>query len=238
MVRMSAWRQMFEDRRSAGRQLGRTLQGLRASNPLVLALPRGGVPVAFEVAKAFGADLDVLLVRKIGAPGNEELGLGAVVDGHDPQIVWNDEALQRLKPSNRYLSAEVRRQLQEIERRRKLYFGGRRPPSVADRTVILVDDGIATGGTVRSALRALRRSRARRVILAVPVAPAQAIAALNPEADEVVCLATPEPFHAVGQHYGDFAQTTDEEVIALLTKSRAAARVGSADNDNAAVSSS
>jgi putative phosphoribosyl transferase len=219
---MSAWWQMFEDRRSAGQQLGRTLRGLRASNPLVLALPRGGVPVAFEVAKTLGAELDVLLVRKIGAPGNEEVGLGAVIDGHDPQIVWNDETLAASHASTQYLAAEVRRQLQEIERRRDRYFGGRQPPSVADRTVILVDDGIATGGTVRSALRALRRSGARRVILAVPVAPAQAIAALKPEADEVVCLATPEPFHAVGLHYADFAQTTDEEVIALLAQSRAA----------------
>src|ERR1019366_2187641 len=122
----------------------------------VLALPRGGVPVAFEVAKALGAELDVLLVRKIGAPGREELGIGAIIDGSHPQVVWNEETLRYLRPTKEYLAAETERQLREIERRRELYLGDRIPLPVGGRTVIVVDDGIATGGTVRIALRALR----------------------------------------------------------------------------------
>jgi putative phosphoribosyl transferase len=212
---------MFEDRRDAGQKLARALERFRGQNALVLALPRGGVPVAFEVARHLGAELDVLLVRKIGAPGQEEYGIGAVVDGRDPQIVWNDEALRVVRPSEGYKAAETARQLREIERRRQIYFAGRQAPSAKGRTVILVDDGIATGGTVRSALRALRRAQPTRLILAVPVAPPDAIEALRGEADEVICLATPEPFRAVGLHYGDFSQTSDEEVLALLSAARA-----------------
>jgi putative phosphoribosyl transferase len=190
------------------------------ADPLVLALPRGGVPVAFEVARALGAELDLLLVRKIGAPGQEELGLGALVDGNEPEVVWNEDAIRLVRPSPDYLAAETQRQLREIERRRKRYFGDRPAAVAKDRTVIVVDDGIATGGTVRSALRALRRAGARRLILAVPVCPRDAVAALREEADEVVCLAQPEPFYAVGLHYGDFEQTSDDEVAALLEQAR------------------
>jgi putative phosphoribosyl transferase len=222
---MPRW-QGFHDRRDAGRQLARALERFKGVNALVLALPRGGVPVAFEVASALRAELDVLLVRKIGAPGEAELGIGAVVDGSDPQIVWNEDALRVVRPSPAYQAAETQRQLQEIERRRQVYFAGRQAPSAHGRTVILVDDGVATGGTVTSALRALRRTGPARLILAVPVAPADAIEPLRREADEVVCLVTPEPFRAVGLHYEDFTQTSDEEVLALLSEARATPLTG------------
>ena len=216
--------QLFQDRRDAGRQLARALQRFRGMHPLILALPRGGVPVAFEVAKTLGAELDVLLVRKIGAPGQEELGIGAVVDGGDPQIVWNDDALRLLQPSQDYLAAETERQLREIERRRRVYFGDRLPSPAKGRTVIVVDDGIATGGTVKSVLRALRRTGPKRLVLAVPVAPLETVESLKEEADEVICLTTPEPFYAVGLHYADFDQTSDEEVTDLLAEARASPR--------------
>jgi putative phosphoribosyl transferase len=211
---------IFADRREAGRALARALMRYREEHPLVLALPRGGVPVAFEVARALGAELDLLLVRKIGAPGQEELGLGALVDGSEPEVVWNEDALRLVRPSQEYLAAETQRQLREIERRRKRYFGERLPAVAKGRTVIVVDDGVATGGTVRSALRALRRAGAKGVVLAVPVCPRDAVAGLREEADDVICLAAPEPFYAVGLHYGDFEQTSDDEVAALLEQAR------------------
>jgi putative phosphoribosyl transferase len=206
----------FIDRRDAGRQLATALGNYRQDRPLVLALPRGGVPVGFEVAIALGAPLDVLLVRKIGAPGQPELGLGAVVDGDDPQVVLNDELIQALRPPPGYIEAEKQRQLAEIERRRHRYAGGRTPSSVEGKVVILVDDGIATGGTVKAALRGLARNRPKRLVLAVPVAPRDSLDELAGECDDIVCLATPEPFYAVGPHYRDFTQTEDGEVIRLL----------------------
>jgi putative phosphoribosyl transferase len=209
-------RQAFLDRREAGRRLAEELVGRDWRDPVVLALPRGGVPVGFEVAKALQAPLDILLVRKIGAPGHPEFGIGAVVDGKDPQVVINEDAALILGPSSDYLEAEKKRQLEEIERRRKQYVGGRAAEPTEGRTAIVVDDGIATGSTVKVALKALRRSGAERVVVAVPVAPQSAVEALREEADEVVCLSTPEPFRAVSLHYVDFEQTTDEEVIQLL----------------------
>src|SRR5712671_1488337 len=146
----------FRDRLDAGRKLAHALLHLKDETPVVLALPRGGVPVAFEVAVALEAPLDVVLVRKIGAPGQPELGLGAVVDGSDPQVVWNEEAIRLIRPSQQYLAAETRRQLAEIERRRRIYFGDDSAHPTSGRAVIIVDDGIATGGTIRSALRAVR----------------------------------------------------------------------------------
>ena len=210
----------FVDRHEAGRQLAAALQRYRAEHPLVLALPRGGVPVAYEVANALGADLDLLLVRKIGAPGQPELGLGAVVDGANPQVVLNEQAMRLTGASRQYLEVEVERQLQELERRRRAYFGNASPRPTTRRTVIVVDDGIATGGTIRSALRAIRRTKPAKLILAVPVAPRDTLSALATEADEIVVLTTPEPFYAVGAHYADFTQTTDEEVKGLLQQSR------------------
>lgn len=210
----------FRDRRDAGRQLAAALlrqePGLRATRPLVLALPRGGVPVGFEVAEALDAELDLVMVRKIGAPGQEELGIGAVVDGARPQRVVNEAAARQLGADEAYVERETQRQLAELERRRRVYRGSRPPAEPGGRTVIVVDDGIATGGTVLAVLRALRRSGPARLLLAVPVAPAASLAVLRQECDGIVCVTVPEPFHAVGDHYLDFRQTSDEEVVALL----------------------
>src|SRR5690348_6438925 len=190
-------RPLFRNRRDAGRRLAVALAPYRESRPIVLALPRGGVPVGFEVAKALAAPLDVLLVRKIGAPGHEELGLGAVVDGHDHQLVLNEDLVRAVAPPPGYIEAEKQRQLAEIERRRQHYLGDRSPVAVEGRTVIVVDDGIATGATVKAALRGLARNRPARLVLAVPVAPGDSLNELSTECDDVVCLATPDPFHAV-----------------------------------------
>src|SRR5437868_12619940 len=211
---------LFRDRREAGQRLAIALASYRESEPVVLALPRGGVPVGFEVARALGAPLDVLLVRKIGAPGHEELGLGAIVDGHDPQIVLNEDVVRAVAPPKGYIAREAKRQLAEIERRRQHYVGDRPPLPVDGRTVIVVDDGIATGGTVKAALRGVSQHRPARLVLAIPVAPADSLDELASECDDIVCLATPEPFFAVGPHYRDFAQTEDEEVIRLLDEAR------------------
>ena len=206
----------FKDRRDAGRQLATGLMKYRDQNPLILALPRGGVPVAFEIAERLQAELDVLFVRKIGAPGHPEYGIGAVVDGAHPQTVLNEEIVRQLAVSPAYIQDQTARELREIERRRAVYQGGRAPAEIAGRTVIMVDDGIATGGTVRAALQGLKLGKPARLVLAVPVAPPEAIDALRSEADEIVCLATPDPFYAVGLHYDDFRQTEDEEVVRLL----------------------
>jgi putative phosphoribosyl transferase len=210
----------FRDRAEAGRQLAHQLMTHAGQNPVILALPRGGVPVAFEVARALRAPLDLVFVRKIGAPGHAEFGLGAVVDGAHPQVVLNDDALDRVRVPPGYIKEETQRQLQEIERRREHYLAGRRPVDLAGRVAIVVDDGIATGGTVRAALKGLSRARPARLVLAVPVAPADTIERLRTEADEVICLMTPEPFYAVGEHYDDFRQTSDREVTTLLDESQ------------------
>jgi putative phosphoribosyl transferase len=211
---------LFRDRRDAGRRLATALGPYREERPIVLALPRGGVPVAFEVAQALVAPLDVLLVRKIGAPGHEELALGAIVDGEDPQLVLNDDVVQNVRPPAGYIEAEKNRQLAEIERRRQHYDGDRPPLSAKNRVAIVIDDGIATGATVKAALRGLARHDPARLVLAVPVAPADSLAELKAECDDIVCLATPDPFYAVGPHYRDFRQTTDEEVVQLLADAR------------------
>jgi putative phosphoribosyl transferase len=209
---------IFADRRDAGRRLVEKLRPYEAEDPIVLALPRGGAPVAYEVAEALRAPLDVLFVRKIGAPGHAELGLGAVVDGDDPQVVMNPELEGLADPA--YVAQRVKEELAEIERRRTAYLRGRSSLSVRGRTVLLIDDGVATGGSVRAALRGLRKANARRIVLAVPVAPPEILPTLRAEADEVIALETPTPFFAVGLWYADFTQTTDEEVVALLDKAR------------------
>ncbi|HWX46528.1 MAG TPA: phosphoribosyltransferase family protein [Roseomonas sp.] len=219
----------FRDRREAGRALVPLLAHLRQANPLVLALPRGGVPVAAEIAEALDAPLDILIVRKLGAPGYPEFAAGAVVEGHPPEVVRNEEAVRALGIGQDYLDAEAIRQCAEIERQQALYRQSRPPLPWRDRTLILVDDGIATGSTVRAALLALRRPGAgRRVVLAAPVAPDSTAAALRTACDEAVFVETPADFGAVGAFYEDFGQVGDAEVIALLDRAVARHAEGAA----------
>lgn len=206
----------FRNRREAGVELAQRLMHLRGQSPVVLALPRGGVPVGFEIARALDAPLDLLLVRKIGAPHQPELAVGAVVDGAEPDIVLNEDIVRALGVSEDYIRREAASELEELERRRAFYLRGRPPVEVAGVTAIVVDDGIATGATVRAALRGMRRRNPARLVLAAPVAPPDTVASLRPEADEIVCVATPDPFMAVGAFYRDFPQLSDEEVIALM----------------------
>lgn len=212
-------RDRFADRCEAGRLLGCELAHMALENPVVLALPRGGVPVGFEVARTLGAPLDILLVRKIGAPGHEEYGIGALVDGANPQVVIDDAAARMVGADQAYIDRTVARELAELERRRAAYRSG--PPEPLDgRTVVVVDDGIATGNTVKAALRGLARAGAAKIVLAVPVAPTSTLCELEKLCDQVVCLITPEPFYAVGAYYADFGQTSDAEVIDLLAEIR------------------
>jgi len=209
---------MFLDRKDAGRRLAAELLRFKGQKPSVLALPRGGVPVGYEIAEALKAPLDLVIVRKIGAPRRPELAAGAVVDGPHPELVVNHEVVELLAIPDEYIVAESARQIREIERRRQAYLGGRPRLDVSDRTALIVDDGIATGATIRAALRATRRARPARLILAVPVGPPDTIAALRDEADEVVCLETYDEFGAIGVYYADFTQVSDDEVKDLLSR--------------------
>lgn len=206
----------FPDRMAAGKALARRLAQRQFADPVVLALPRGGVPVAAEIARALAAPLDLVLVRKIGVPGQRELAAAAVVDGAEPEIVVNEDVLNACGLDRAYINAEAKTELAEIERRRRLYLHDRPRVPLEGRTLILVDDGIATGASVRAALRALRRKRPKSLVLAVPVAPRETLEQLQGELDEVICLQTPEPFYAIGLHYRDFHQMSDEEVVELL----------------------
>lgn len=208
---------IFRDRTDAGRQLAKELVKRTLQNPVVLALPRGGVPVAREVAHALAAPLDLVLVRKIGHPWQPELALAAVVDGAEPQVVVNEDVRATTDDADKYLAEATKRELAEIERRRSLYLKGRERAAVKGATAIVVDDGIATGATVRAALKALRRQSPAKLILAVPVAPADTVASLRAATDEIICLHTPDPFFAIGLHYQDFTQVTDEDVVAVLS---------------------
>ena len=213
---------MFENRQDAGQQLAQRLLHLKDDRPVVLGLPRGGVVVAAEVAKTLGAPLDVLVVRKLGAPHQPELAIGAVTNGDKPQRILNDKVIALVGVRDEYLQMETAAQLDEVRRRQTLYRGGRSAIDTTQRTVIVVDDGIATGATVRAGIQALRQSNIKQIVLAVPVAPQETIDVLRAEVDELVCLATPQNFTAVGAFYGDFHQTTDAVVIQALERSDAA----------------
>ena len=208
---------LLRDRRDAGRLLAEKLAAY-ANRPdaLVLALPRGGVPVAYEVARALGAPLDVFVVRKLGVPGYEELAMGAVATGG--VRVLNDQLVERLGIPEQMIDAVAARELQELARRERRYRGGRPPPDVRGRAVILVDDGLATGATMHAAIEALRQQKPTRIVVAVPTASPETCEEMKTKADDVICAITPEPFQAVGRWYQDFSQTTDEEVEALLSR--------------------
>jgi putative phosphoribosyl transferase len=207
----------FRDRTEAGRLLAEQLTAY-ANRPdvLVLALPRGGVPVAYEVARALGAPLDVFVVRKLGVPGYEELAMGAVATGG--VRVLNDQIVAGLRIPDHVIEAVAASEQQELARRERLYRGDRPPPDVGHRTVILVDDGLATGATMQAAIKALRALQPARIVVAVPTGSPETCEQLKAQADDVICAITPEPFHAVGLWYEDFTQTTDEEVRDLLAR--------------------
>lgn len=210
---------MFSNRRDAGRQLAEALKSYRGQDVVVLALPRGGVPVAEEIAAALDAPLDLLLVRKIGVPWQPELAMGAVIDGDEPITVRNMDVIRAAAVTDGDFNAASQAELRELERRRARYIGDRARPEIAGRIAIIVDDGIATGATVRAAIRGLRRKGPQKVVLAVPVAPESTVAELREEVDELVCLHAPENFYAISLYYRDFGQTSDSEVIDILSKS-------------------
>lgn len=209
---------IFRDRAEAGRVLADRLKKFAGHGPiLVLALPRGGVPVGFEIAQALHADLDVFLVRKLGVPGHEELAMGAIASGG--VRVLNHSIVQQFGIRDDEIDRVIRREEQEIERREALYREGRPPIAAANRTAVLVDDGLATGATMLAAVRAVRAQRPERIVVAVPLASPEACDDFRAQTDEIICAATPEPFQAVGIWYEDFSQTTDEEVRELLEQS-------------------
>jgi predicted phosphoribosyltransferase len=206
---------VFADRREAGRELGRLLT--RAAQPgeaIVLALPRGGVPVAYEIARALESPLDVFLVRKLGTPGHPELAMGAIASGGIR--VLNEEVVQALNIPQQQIEAVAAHEQRELERRDAAYRKGRSLPELTNRTVILVDDGLATGSTMKAAVQAVKQQAPKRVVVAVPVGALDTCRVLGDMADEVICARTPQPFSAVGQWYRDFSQTSDDEVMSLL----------------------
>ena len=210
----------FRDRADAGRLLAERLSHYAGRDDvLVLGLPRGGVPVAAEVARSLGAPLDVFLVRKLGLPGQEELAMGAIASGG--ARVLNEELVETLGIPEALIDAVAAREEEELRRRERLYRGERPPPEVEGKTVILVDDGLATGSSMRAAVAALRRRRPARIVVAVPTAPVSTCEELRPEVDELLCARTPQPFYAVGIWYENFNQTTDEEARRLLAEAAA-----------------
>ena len=208
---------LFQDRTDAGQQLAKKLLSYaNRSDVLVLALPRGGVPIAFEVAKALNAPLDIFSVRKLGVPGQEELAMGAIASGGIR--ILNEGVVNYLHISNQTIDTVAAKELQELERREQAYRGSRPQVDVHNRTVILIDDGLATGSTMRAAVVALHKLQPSRIIVAVPVSSASTCEEFKDYVDEIVCATTPEPFYAVGLWYKDFSQTTDEEVHSLLAQ--------------------
>jgi putative phosphoribosyl transferase len=211
----------FADRAAAGRVLAEKLSAYAGRDDvIVLALPRGGVPVAYEVARALPAPLDVFLVRKLGAPGHEELAMGAIASGD--VVVMNDEVLKAMQVSDEFIAATIDSERQELARRELAYRGDRSPIDVRGRTVILIDDGLATGSTMRAAVTAVRRLHPARIIVAVPIGAPSTCAEFRSIADDVICAVTPEPFRAVGMWYDDFSQTDDDEVSDLLARASGA----------------
>jgi predicted phosphoribosyltransferase len=208
----------FKDRTEAGQKLALALAKYTDRQPAILALPRGGVPVAAEVASALEAPLDLLLVRKIGVPFQPELAMGAVVDGAMPIVVRNEDVIRSAGIEETEFKTVCDAELAEIERRRRRYIGGRERVDVAGRTAIVIDDGIATGATTRAALRAVRMRNPKTLVLAVPVAPSESLAALRRESDDLVCLEDYVDFGAIGFYYRDFRQVSDEEVVELLAR--------------------
>jgi len=206
---------VFRDRTDAGRQLAAKLKEvIDTSNAIVLALPRGGVPVAFEVARALHVPLDIFLVRKLGVPGREELAMGAIASGGVRVI--NDDVVRELGIPSRWIDIAAADESAELRRRELAYRDSRPAPDVRDKTVVLVDDGLATGATMRAAVAALRKMEPDRIVVAVPVGAPDTCHELRAQADDIVCLKQPDPFYAVGSWYQDFEQTTDEEVRELL----------------------
>jgi putative phosphoribosyl transferase len=208
----------FKDRSDAGRKLAKALAGYKDQEPVILALPRGGVPVAAEVATMLNAALDLILVRKVGVPFQPELAMGAVVDGGAPIIVRNDDVIGLAGIDESDFKAICDSELAEIERRRQRYLGSRERVDISGRTAIVIDDGVATGATTRAALRATRMRNPKKLVLAVPVAPTDTLAALRSDADDVICLEDYEFFGAIGAYYADFSQVPDEEVIEMLKR--------------------
>jgi len=208
----------FLDRHEAGRKLAQDLLRYADQRPAVFALPRGGVPIGYEIAKALKAPLDLILVRKIGVPFQPELAAGAVVDGDEPQVVLNPTVVEPLRLSEAFLKEETDRKLVEIEERRHAYLSGRSRVDPRGTTAIVADDGIATGATIKAALRAIRRREPARLVLAAPVAPPETVEALRQEVDAVHCLETPEFFMAIGIFYENFHQLSDDEVVKLLAE--------------------
>ena len=218
---------MFADRRDAGLQLAEKLKHYKScKGVLILALPRGGAVTGFEIARVIGAPLDVLIVRKIGFPGQLELAVGAVSE--TGTIVLNQHIISDGEVSQKYIEDEIAAQKKEIDRRMRLYRGGRRLEKVEGKTIILVDDGVATGATMKAAIETLKGEMIRKLIVALPVAPPETADELKRMADEFVCLETPQYFMAVGNHYQDFEQVSDEEVVRLLEKSRKGEEIGEA----------
>lgn len=211
----------FLDRHEAGRKLAQSLLRYADQRPAVFALPRGGVPIGYEIAKALKAPLDLILVRKIGVPFQPELAAGAVVDGDEPEVVLNPEVVESLGLADEFLKEETDRKLAEIEERRRSYLADRKRVDPRGRTAIVADDGIATGATIKAALRAIRRQEPAKLVLAAPVAPPDTVEELRQEADAVHCLETPEFFLAIGVFYQNFHQLSDEEVVRLLAEAQA-----------------
>ena len=208
----------FENRVDAGRKLAKALSDYKRQQPVILALPRGGVLVAAEIAAAFNAPLDLVLVRKIGVPFQPELAMGAVVDGGTPIIVRNDDVIETAQIDEATFEAVCQKELAEIERRRQRYLGDRERAEISAHIAIVVDDGIATGATTRAALRATRLRNPSKLVLAVPVAPTQSLADLRKEVDDIVCLEDHRIFGAIGAYYADFTQVSDETVVEVLKR--------------------